>query len=358
MIEQAIINGQHAHVAYLSGDMKAATKEDHEYVKILFESGNAVIARRADRPVGKYSPDEPRDPKGVPTGGQWTGGGADATGTTPSGAFHVSDHDKREIRGMLARGASTEEIDRMPAVRAAQEYQRSLGVTSDEPGYGTAAWRANREFTGGIRGYNSATDDLMHKAGAFSHGPLQQGREATILLGPPASGKSAFAEQIAGARHAAIVDPDDAKKLFTEFRGGIGANAVHEESALLSAGVLNRFIAYGTNLVLPKVGGGVKSIQDLTDALKAAGYKINLVNMNVDEDTAYRRAVGRFLNTGRLISRDYTIAVDGNPAKTFNTLVATGQFAQTVSIDNNHPIGHHVVTQGKDTEIGRAVGGA
>jgi len=259
---------------------------------------------------------------------------------------------------MIARGATPSEIDAHPAIRAAQEYQRKLGATSDEPGYGTPRWRAERQFEGGIRSYNAAVDDLMHRAGKFSNGPVLHNREATIILGPPASGKSAFAEQIAGVRRAALVDPDDAKKLFTEFRGGIGANAVHEESALLSAAVLNRFAAYGANLVLPKVGGGVASIQQLTDALKAAGYKINLVNMEVSEDRAYSRAIGRFLNTGRLISKDYTVAVDGNPTKTFNTLAATGQYAQTVSIDNNHPIGHHVVTQGKDTEIGRAVGGA
>jgi hypothetical protein len=143
--------------------------------------------------------------------------------------------------------------------------------------------------------------------------------------------------------------------MFKEFRGGIGANSVHEESSLLSGYVLGSMINHGSNLVLPKVGGSAASIERLTNTLKLNGYKVNLVNVDVNEENAFRRATKRFLNSGRLISADYTREVDGNPTRTYNKLKASGNYVATASVDANGAPGTHVVTEGADTEIGRAL---
>jgi hypothetical protein len=119
--------------------------------------------------------------------------------------------------------------------------------------------------------------------------------------------------------------------------------------------VLEHLSAQGTNLVLPKVGGSKAKIEELTNSLRASGYKVNLVNMDVTEDNAAHRALRRFLGSGHLISSDYFREVDGNPAKVYAVLKNSGHYSQVVNVDNNHPIGHHAITEGKDTLIGAAL---
>ena len=44
MIERTTIDGKPATVAYLKGAMKPASKEDHTFVKVIFDDGNVVFA--------------------------------------------------------------------------------------------------------------------------------------------------------------------------------------------------------------------------------------------------------------------------------------------------------------------------
>lgn len=46
MIERTTIDGKQATVAYLKGDMIPATKEDHTFVKVIFDDGNVVFGRK------------------------------------------------------------------------------------------------------------------------------------------------------------------------------------------------------------------------------------------------------------------------------------------------------------------------
>lgn len=46
MIERTVIDGKAATVAYLKGNMEPATKEDHTYVKVIFDNGNVVFATK------------------------------------------------------------------------------------------------------------------------------------------------------------------------------------------------------------------------------------------------------------------------------------------------------------------------
>ena len=75
------------------------------------------------------------------------------------------------------------------------------------------------------------------------------------MIGPPAAGKSAISNPLAVKNNATIIDPDEAKKIFPEFQGGVGGNAVHRESKALIDEVDEVAIKRGDNLVYPKVGG-------------------------------------------------------------------------------------------------------
>ena len=151
-------------------------------------------------------------------------------------------------------------------------------------------------------------------------GQIEQGRRATIMLGPPASGKSYFANKVAQARSAAIIDSDEAKKVLPEFQGGIGANAVHAESTTLAELVMRQATTNGDNIVIPRTGRTTAEIQTTIDGLRTMGYEVDIILMQVSGDTAYRRMIGRFIGTGRLIPPDYIRAVGDNPQLTYNAI--------------------------------------
>jgi Mrp family chromosome partitioning ATPase len=127
-----------------------------------------------------------------------------------------------------------------------------------------------------VIGYDAARSRLYQGAKAFStNGPVENGRVATIVIGPPAAGKSTISTQLARETRAAIVDTDEAKKVIPEYYGGIGQRAVHAESVELmwgQGGVADRLMKEGANLVVPRVGTDVGDIRRLVDALAKEGY--------------------------------------------------------------------------------------
>jgi hypothetical protein len=182
------------------------------------------------------------------------------------------------------------------------------------------------------------------------------GREATIVLGPPAAGKSGLSKAFARERNAALVDSDEAKKVLPEYRNGLGWTAVHEESSRLMfgpGGVFHRLASEGANMVIPKVGHDAASIEQIMNGLKDVGYRVNLVNMNVATDEAYRRMIGRFINTGPIIDVNYFRKVGDKPTQTYYALRAKAH--EATDIDANGPIGSEKFLDGPETSLAQNI---
>jgi hypothetical protein len=260
-----------------------------------------------------------------------------------TGGFAIAPGERADIQGMLARDVPPEEIAAHPAIRRAVEEEQSRPRTSDLPGYGTPEFRAAREFNfDGQRviGYDTAIERLANQARDYSTlEPAQQNRLAVIVLGAPASGKSTLSEKFAHDMRAAIVDSDDAKKAIPEFNGGIGSGAVQNESSAIGQEVLKKLTADGTNIVIPRVGTDVADIRSRVQELRGRGYSVALAYVDVAKDTAYRRMIGRFLNTGRIIPADYFDQVGKLPRETYLVLKEEGHFYDTAQFDANGPQG-------------------
>jgi len=230
---------------------------------------------------------------------------------------------KADLEARLAAGATAEELLSHPHVLEAENAMRQIPETIHLPGYGSRAFEAARRFLFGneeVIGYPAAIARLYDASGRWSAGPVRQDQVATIVLGPPAAGKSKLSEALAATGHARIVDPDEAKAVLPEFKGGLGANATHEESGRISDQVLNRAITAGDNIILPKVGGDPEKILSTIRALHELGYRVELANLAVPYDTAVQRMIGRFLGTGRLINPDYVRKIAETPTRTYNLL--------------------------------------
>ncbi len=250
-----------------------------------------------------------------------------------------SDPDFDRIVTLVDNHAPIPEIEADPYLQGAVRHMAAIPLTSAQPGFMSEVWKADRtyDFPGGkVQGYDNAVTKLTDMARDFStNGPVLREKKATVLLGPPASGKSTYAEKYATARHAALIDSDEAKRVIPEFNRGIGASAVHEESAIMAHEVQAKLMSEGSNIVIPKVGHNADGIHSLIETLKANGYSVDLVGIKTSYDNAFRRMIGRFASTGRLIDPAYVRAVGEKPTDTYRTLKEQGVADRYAEIDNN-----------------------
>jgi len=258
---------------------------------------------------------------------------------------------RQDLKRQLDEGAAEADIDNHPAVVKAIEEAKAIQETHLVEGYGSDLWLSSREFKIGdeaVVGYSSAVERLFERARrlawtdegkAAPDVPTKYEKKAVIVLGPPAAGKSTIANPIAQKMGAVILDPDDIKKAMPEYKNGIGANAVHEESSYITSLVEQVAVGSGANVLIPKVGSNPKSVKGLIERLRQNGYEIDLVDMKVDYQEARRRMFVRFVDTGRLVPPNYVREVGNNPGKTFDTLKAEGAADGYTRIDNNVPQG-------------------
>lgn len=244
-------------------------------------------------------------------------------------------------------------VDQHPAVQTTLKQMEEIPVTSARDDFATQKFRDERVFNfddAEVVGYDDAVEMLYEKSKRLGYdddklpypGPVTNSPDATkravIVLGPPASGKSTIANPIARKFDAAIIDPDEAKKLLPEYQGGVGANAVHAESRAISNLVQEIAMEEGDNLVIPTVGGDLEKLRSQIVGLKNRGYQVDLVDVVVPAADARVRMYGRFANTGRIIPASYLDEVGDNPSLNYDILRKEGLADGYTRIDNTAPI--------------------
>jgi hypothetical protein len=258
---------------------------------------------------------------------------------TAQGPIPATADERASLQALLDRQATPDEINQHPIIQRAMDAARAKPPTTDLPGFGTDEFKTAREFNFNgekVTGYDAAIDRLTDNARAYSGDtPVGRDKQAVLVFGPPAAGKSRLVEGIAKARGMAIPDPDDAKRVIPEYDGGTGAGAVHEESTLIAAQVTKQLVQNGENIAVPMIGRTMDKVQRLVDRLKANGYDVDLINLTVDPEEAYRRAVGRFVKTGRISSWDYLKGVGKAPRDNYYSLKQGGSIREGIDVDGN-----------------------
>jgi predicted ABC-type ATPase len=254
----------------------------------------------------------------------------------------------------LSNADKAKQIENHPAIVKAEKKMNDIIPTEQMPGYGTPEWAANRQFNFAgkdVVGYSAAADELYQGGRSLAY--IEQGLEvpanvmaknsgkkiATIVIGPPAAGKSAISNPLAIKYNATIIDPDEAKKVLPEFQGGVGGNAVHAESQAIINDVAEIAMQRGDNLLFPTVGGNPQKIRNKINILKDNGYEVNLVLTDLDPDLAMVRMNQRFIKKGRLINSDAANNYKGKPNKTYDILKKEGIADGYGKIDTTTRIG-------------------
>jgi hypothetical protein len=245
----------------------------------------------------------------------------------------------------------------MAALEPAAEKMRLITptVTPDMTNEQMQAFVGGRTYAGG-KDIDETLDDLVATAKGYAKGKLAYDRKMTVVVGPPAAGKSTVSELLAEQQGAAIWDSDDAKKLVPEFAGGLGAAAVHEESKFISDAVGMELRASGANIIYPVVGHNREKLAGLIDDYQSEGYTVELLHVMVTPDEAARRMAARYLKTGRLIDPGYFASIGDKPKTTYQTI--KGEADGYAEIDVNGPQGSERITESigvKNLVAGRAL---
>jgi len=157
--------------------------------------------------------------------------------------------------------------------------------------------------------------DELYRAGAAA-----KEREAVIVLGPPAAGKSTIADPLARNLKALIIDSDMAKVKLPEYGDGTGATAVHEESDAIARAVFQRAVLNGDNVIVPILGKTLDNVRLRIQLLRKAGYRVRLVLADLPIEKAVNRAITRFRTDGRFVDPQFVWDVGDRPIKTYESL--------------------------------------
>lgn len=159
-------------------------------------------------------------------------------------------------------------------------------------------------------------DIKLGLGGALPNSELKKDRQAYIVIGLPASGKSGIANLIADKNGAIILDSDYAKRKIPEFEGfNMGASLVHSESSgiifpsQMSSGqndfkTLSQLtLEQGINFVQPTIGQDFDSLINYAKSLKKPelNYQVHLILVNLDRKLATHRAIERYIKTKRYV---------------------------------------------------------
>lgn len=200
-----------------------------------------------------------------------------------------------------------------------------------------------------------AADDILNRGSitgydeqgkAIYDGPVKKGYRAEIVIGPPAAGKSSvIVDRVSKNTGSRVLDSDEIKALLPEFDEGRGAGKVHKESSdVLNDLVIPQFgkggSRQGDNIVIPIVGATSEKPERYLSMLKEAGYEVHLSFNDVTTQNSLKRAMMRYVSTGRFINPDYIVKKVGKgPAETYEKLKAKGGFDSYSKFGNNVPHG-------------------
>ena len=266
---------------------------------------------------------------------------------------------KEDLLELMNQGVDVIELADHPALMEGMSRMAEIQPTSDqylnkfgEDWFLNKAYINNRKFVinnKSVNGIRKAIAESIKKAESYSNNDVPNNKQAWIVLGATASGKSYYSEILAKENNLAIVDSDDIKKIIPEYKGGVGANAVHTESRLITSEVRRDLMDQGKNMLLPRVGGlsKRKEIQSLIQELKESDYDVKTVFIDTDYKTALERMYKRFAKTGRLVPTSYIEEVKNTPIDTFHRVkYNTDGYAW---IDNNGEQNQETIRQ--DTGI-------
>ncbi len=186
--------------------------------------------------------------------------------------------------------------------------------------------------------FESAVDKYID----FFNNNANYDKQAYVILGNIASGKSTFANELVSKTHSLIVDPDpfkvgaNTKKGYFEgftslFKNPSDREKMQDPCAKASKAVLKNAADIGINIIMPKASNGLEKLESQLQVLVDAGYDIHLIMIETPTNVCADRNYYRFL----IKEYRYLQEVEKSCGGGYNNILERGRFVP-VSIVTNH----------------------
>ena len=163
-----------------------------------------------------------------------------------------------------------------------------------------------------------------------------QDKKAWILTGLPACGKSTYVKKILQSNSALILDADEMKKcecLASFYQGGKGSESVRGIIDSAMNKVVSTVLDNGDNVILSCVGYKMSSIEERVSMLKARGYKVTIVYVDVPTEVSAFRSLLRTLKDGRYVSLKYIFDCGRKPFEVYKEIKANNNMVGNYKVD-------------------------
>lgn len=262
-----------------------------------------------------------------------------------------NDLNPRSQRSLEEREAAARAVMQSPEwTQAGEALTDPTQYTHNQPGYGDLNWQLSRKYVGKdgteIVGTPKAASYLADQAEKAVPGGVAKDKQGFIVIGYPGAGKSTVAKALTQKFRAALMEADQAKSVIPEYEGGAGGERVHRESVDLSKYAARVLMQRGDNIILETLGQDVRDVTKRAEMLRAAGYHVSLVHMDVPKAIAMERAVARFQREGRAIPAHIYDTL--NTQDTYDRAHASGAIDDTATVKwDETSQGWHVDAQGR-----------
>ena len=182
------------------------------------------------------------------------------------------------------------------------KQQKSGEINSTANKFRDPSFQQNREFNFDgvkVKGYENAI------ANFYGSGAVKKDRIIHVMIGAPATGKSAKGKVIADHFGSKIIDSDIFKEALLGKKNLSATSSVHEEGKYLAEQVLNKAKDAGDNIVYPIIGKSEEKVMKVINNFAKDGYKVKIVYAKAPTNTARMKNIKRGLVTGRLIPDEY-----------------------------------------------------
>jgi len=297
-----------------------------------------------------YDPNQLRDEKG-----RWAGGGGGIKSSKASGkAKQVSEtsesQDNEDVDSMVKR------LENEPKARKAiSDMNKLRQQTADREGISfddasvtrwslrdPSRYKQSKDIVETLRNPTPHHREWINQQVKEGLNPNAKSENpvAVILMGSPASGKTTtgrpFANKILGGQQVTTIDPDSIKAKSHGFQGW-NAGAFHDESAIIAEKmIMPRATQERHNMLIDITGQNSTKVSEMAKNLKALGYTVGVVHIDVDDKTALGRASQRFNKpNGRWVPPSYIKGAAEKARNTWNKLTKDNLIDIGYQVDGN-----------------------
>lgn len=267
----------------------------------------------------------------------------------------------QQLEEMVKSNAPWEQYKANPLIQEFMEKQEELKKTAPTKDQARdPAWRAKRSYYFNGKEYkgDEIIPKLIEKSMEDAGGSINYDREMTLVIGPPAAGKSSAVRPMARATKSAVVGADEAKEVIPAYQGGVGVYAAHPESLVLSEQVLKQLMDKGANIIIEKVGNNFDDIIPMMQDWKALGYRVNLIHVHKPLQELIPGMISRFQATGRIVDPEYLAGVADKTYPGYKELKPYADEAAAFDTSGSTPTRPSLkIIDGEGTRIASIVGG-